>query len=161
MANIKTNLEKNMEKLLNIDVQDEAVTPEVIKKENTVNPLEDDFLKSRNGLESLLMTGQEALQYSLSIAKQSDDPKAYTVVSDLIKKLADINEQLLELHLKHQRHVLNAAHNAKEEKAPLNVIPETVVPQVTNQTNTIFVGTSAELAKMIKMNIGEKDVTND
>lgn len=152
MANIKTNLEKNMNELFDIVPDDIPDNTKVTESHQSMVPLEDDFSKSRKGLESLLATGQEALQYALSVAKQTDDPKAYDVVSGMIKNLANINEQLLELHLKHQRHGLNAAH-AKKELKTIQIDPD--LPQITN--NAIFVGTTSELAKMLKINSGEPD----
>jgi hypothetical protein len=87
-----------------------------------------------------LDAGQEALESALEIAKQSEHPRAFEVVGNLIKQLADINHQLLDVHTKKQR------LGAKE--------PEQKATNVTN--NSIFVGSTSELSKLIdKMNKGE------
>lgn len=165
MANVKTNLEKNMAELFDLPPDKEEIKQEEIK-DSSGDILNSDFDKSRLGLENLLYTGQDALQYALSVAKQSDDPKAYEVVSNMIKNLADINEQLLDLHLKHQKHKNNEIRRKESTAAVLTsdiqpVLNDVSQPQqITN--NAIFVGSSAELSKLIRMNLGEleRDITN-
>jgi hypothetical protein len=103
--------------------------------------VEDDFDTSRNNLRILLQQGQEALQKSLDVAMQSEHPRAFEVVGNLMKQLADINQQLLDLHQQKQK----LDEPSKAEKAK----------QVTNN-NAIFVGSTAELNKLIKnMSKGE------
>ena len=89
---------------------------------------------TRNNLRILLQQGQEALQKSLDVAMQSEHPRAFEVVGNLMKQLADINQQLLDLHQQKQK----LDEPSKAEKAK----------QVTN--NAIFVGSTAELNKLIK-----------
>lgn len=106
---------------------------EIISDSNT--KIEDDFDTSRNNLRILLQQGQEALQKSLDVAMQSEHPRAFEVVGNLMKQLADINQQLLDLHQQKQK----LDEPSKAEKAK----------QVTNN-NAIFVGSTAELNKLIK-----------
>jgi uncharacterized glyoxalase superfamily metalloenzyme YdcJ len=73
------------------------------------------------------------------VAKQSEHPRAFEVVGTLMKQLADINHQLMDLSEKRQK-----MKNAMKE-------PETTT-NVTN--NAIFVGSTAELNKMLK-NMGD------
>lgn len=97
------------------------------------NGIEYDYNTSRSNLHSLLMTGQEALARSLEIADSSEDPKAFEIVGKLIKQLADINQQLLDIH---------------QQKQKLDNIHKKDAPQtVTN--NAVFVGSTMELSKMI------------
>jgi hypothetical protein len=108
---------------------------------STNNKVEDDFDTSRNNLRILLQQGQEALQKSLDVAMQSEHPRAFEVVGNLMKQLADINQQLLDLHQQKQK----LDEPSKADKAK----------QVTNN-NAIFVGSTAELNKLIKnMSKGE------
>jgi len=97
--------------------------------------IEDDFETSRSNLRILLQQGQEALQKSLDVAMQSEHPRAFEVVGNLMKQLADINQQLLDLHQQKQK----LDEPSKADKAK----------QVTNN-NAIFVGSTAELNKLIK-----------
>jgi uncharacterized membrane protein len=104
------------------------------------NKIEDDYEVTRNNLRILLQQGQEALQKSLDVAMQSEHPRAFEVVGNLMKQLADINQQLLDLHQQKQK----LDEPSKADKAK----------QVTN--NAIFVGSTAELNKLIKnMSKGE------
>lgn len=111
-----------------IDTDGEVIKP-VSEK------IEDDFDKSRGNLHGLLLTGQEALQHALEIAKSSEHPRAFEVVGNLMKQLADVNQQLMDLH--QQKAKLDAPDKAEKAK------------QVTNN-NAIFVGSTSELSRMIK-----------
>jgi hypothetical protein len=102
-----------------------------------------DYDTARNNLHKLLNQGQDALYHALEIAKQSEHPRAFEVVGNLMKQLADTNEQLLKLSEKKQK--LDTPKTAE------------AVPgkQVTNN-NAIFVGSTSELSNLIKnMNKGE------
>lgn len=148
MAKVQTNLEKNMAEMFDLPV--DPVIEEVKEVKPVTNKLDDDFDQSRAGLVDLLVIGKDALEHALAVAKQSDDPKAYAVIGDLISKLADINEQMLDLHLKQQRHKIIA--NPRQEQQPqLNTVQPNQPQQITNQT--IFVGNGADLAKLIKQNM--------
>ena len=111
-------------------------TGEVIK--TSEGKIETDYETTRANLRELLITGQNALYHALEVAKQSEHPRAFEVVGNLMKQLADVNQQLLDIHLQKQK--LDA--------------PKKGTDKVTN--NAIFVGSTAELNKLInKMNKGE------
>jgi hypothetical protein len=106
--------------------------------------IETDYDISRSNLHKLLNQGQDALYAALEIAKQSEHPRAFEVVGNLMKQLADINEQLLKL-------------SEKKVKLDLPKPTEAGTPskQVTNN-NAIFVGSTSELSKLIQnMNKGD------
>jgi hypothetical protein len=119
---------------------------EVIAKDGEVIPesndkIENDYDVTRNNLRELLTTGQAALTHALEVAKQSEHPRAFEVVGNLMKQLADVNQQLMDIH---------------QQKAKLDApkgITKTGGDKVTN--NAIFVGSTAELNKMIKKMQGE------
>lgn len=96
--------------------------------------IESDYEVTRNNLRELLTTGQNALHHALEVAKSSEHPRAFEVVGNLMKQLADVNQQLMDLH--QQKAKLDAPGKADAAK------------QVTN--NAIFVGSTSELSKMIK-----------
>lgn len=98
--------------------------------------LQDDFDQSRQRLNSLLFQGEDALQHALEIAKTSENPRAFEVVSNMIKQLADINNQLLQLH-KQRSDLENKNGGGKQEGGPQTV------------NNNLFVGTTADLNKMM------------
>jgi len=100
--------------------------------------VESDYDKTRANLLDLLSKGQHALDAALAVAKQSEHPRAFEVVGNLMKQVADINTQLMELH---------------QQKQKLDE-PKGGAKSVTN--NAIFVGSTSELNKLIeKMNKGE------
>jgi len=102
-----------------------------------------DYDSARNNLHKLLNQGQDALYHALEIAKQSEHPRAFEVVGNLMKQLADTNEQLLALSERKQKLDL-----------PRQNADGPPTKQVTN--NAIFVGSTTELSNLIKnMNKGE------
>lgn len=92
-----------------------------------------DFDLSRDNLHELLMHGREALLHALDVAKQSEHPRAFEVVGNLMKQLADVNQQLMDLHK--QKNTIKKFSGDKPTRS------------VTN--NSIFVGSTAELNKML------------
>lgn len=100
--------------------------------------LDDDYETTRSNLHSLLTQGQDALFHALAVAKNSEHPRAFEVVGGLMKHVADINHQLLDLHKKRQAIDLAATgkkvHGSDEKN-------------VTN--NAIFVGSTMDLSKML------------
>ena len=88
----------------------------------------------RSNLYKLLEISQDALEESLEIAKQSEAPRAFEVVSNMIKQISDVNMQILDIH-------------AKKQKL---IIPEKEINTTTNITNnSVFCGTSKDLNEMI------------
>jgi hypothetical protein len=113
-----------------IDVDGSVIAPTDEKVENDYNAI-------RNNLYSILNQGQEALLHALDVAKQSEHPRAFEVVGNLMKNLSDINHQIIDLHTK--RTVLESKSTKSKDE---------VVKNVTN--NSIFVGSTTELSKMIE-----------
>lgn len=136
------NTDESLSKVFDVE-HVEPVTGEVITTQVDVvtsdDRIEDDYDHARTNLRSLLLDGQQALQTALAVAQQSEHPRAFEVVGGLIKQLADINQQLMDIH--QQKKKLDGA-----DKVAAN-------SKVTN--NAIFVGSTAELNKMIKKMSGE------
>ena len=128
-------LEDNMENILNIDVSDipenGCTTRKNQLKDVTVDR-EKDYEYTRGELYSLIDKGQEAVQGALEVAQESGHPRAYEVAVAAMKHVADMTDKLADLHKKMKD--LDA-----EAKGPKNV---------TN--NAMFVGSTAELQKMLK-----------
>ena len=129
------NLEDNMEELLNVEVSD---TPEggCAKRKDQIRDVSEDRDKdyeyTRGELYSLIDQGQEAVRGALEVAQESGHPRAYEVAVAAMKHVADMTDKLADLHKKMKD--LDA-----EAKGPKNV---------TN--NAMFVGSTAELQKMLK-----------
>ena len=120
------------------------ITPEVIEEEKptvgikkpdrlTKNDIEKDYEYTRGNLYSIIEKGQEAINGILEIAQESEMPRAYEVAGQLIKSVSDATDKLIDL----QKKVKEV--NEDEKKGPTNV---------TN--NALFVGSTADLAKLIK-----------
>lgn len=138
----------NMNEIFNLpEEQKKQYAPtEVLTQRGEVIPvadkmIESDFDKSRGNLHTLLQNGQEALYHALEIARTSEHPRAFEVVGNLMKQLADINQQLLDIH--------------KQKKNLMKDDDEKETAKGVTQ-NAIFVGTNAELNRMIKKMIGDK-----
>ena len=130
------NTDESLSKVFDVeDVPDTDIilrpSAEVI---HTSDKIESDYDKSRENLHALLLNGQAALEHALEIAKSSEHPRAFEVVGNLIKQLADVNQQLLDIH--QQRKKLDEPTKGSQAS------------NVTN--NSIFVGSTAELNNMIK-----------
>jgi hypothetical protein len=95
---------------------------------------QNDYEFARQNMYDIIEKGSSALEDIVDIAKQSESPRAFEVVTNLIKTLADANKDLMELAKK------NKELNKDDQK---DNGPQTV-------NNNLFVGSSAELLKMIK-----------
>lgn len=95
---------------------------------------DDDVDQARLGLYDALMKSQTAVEDMIAIAQQSQHPKAYEVLNSVIKTMADISMGIADLQLKKQR--LNKGTNQPAGEG--------------NVTNNLFVGSTAELQKMLE-----------
>ena len=93
---------------------------------------DNDYKYQRENFYRLVERGQDAIDGILELAKESEHPRSYEVAGQLIKNVADVTEKLGELQLKMQ----------KLKEVPSNA------PK--NVTNALFVGSTAELSKLIK-----------
>ena len=105
--------------------------------------LNDDFEYSRATYYELLEKGKESLEDMMEVARSSEHPRAYEVLSNLIKNMADVNDKLMDLNKKRKD------MDKKEEKL------------IGNTTNNLFVGTPADLQKLLKDDEQVIDVTNE
>ena len=121
---------------LDIEVQAGEIVKETKKELKKINGQEDhikDYEYTRGNLYSLIEKGQEAINGILELAQEGQQPRSYEVVGQLIKSVGDVSDKLLDLQQKMKD--LN-----KEEKSSS---PTTV-------NNALFVGSTAELQKLLK-----------
>jgi len=115
---------------------------EKVKEENLdKDDLKRDYEYSRGNLYSIIEKGQEALNGILELAQESEMPRAYEVAGQLIKNVADATEKLIDLQKK-----LKEIDEVKSPKGPTNV------------TNALFVGSTAELSKLLKGKLQNQDL---
>jgi len=107
-------------------------TPKSIQKPEQKTDISKDYEYTRANLYSLIEKGQEAINGILDLAQESEMPRAYEVAGQLIKSVSDATDKLMDLQKK--------LKDVEEEsqKGPTNV------------TNALFVGSTADLTKMLK-----------
>ena len=135
------NLEDNMEELLNVEVSDTPEGGGAKRKDQLRDVTEDrekDYEYTRGQLYSLIDQGQEAVRDALEVAQESGHPRAFEVATNAMKQVADMTDKLMDLQKK--------VEDLDEEKRGPS--------KVTN--NAMFVGSTAELQKMLKQMNGGK-----
>ena len=113
----------------------------VVKEEaeDTENPdLIEDYEDTREKLKSLYNEGSGALSNLVLIAEQTESPRAYEVVAQLLRNLSEISEKLLDAHQK--------TENVKRTKEGSK--PQQTGPNVHNQI--LFTGTTDELQTLLE-----------
>jgi len=108
-------------------------------KKSETQDVRQDYEISRAQLHNLVMKGQEAVDGILDVARSSDHPRAYEVAGQLIKNVGDVADKLMDL----QKKIKDL--DAEEKKITQNT------------TNALFVGSTAELQKLLKQ---QKDINN-
>ena len=122
-----------------LDIQSDIVPvekPEVVTPVDTASTkeqLKKDYEYTRGHLYSLVEKGQEAVDGILELAQESEQPRAFEVAGQLIKHVGDVADKLVDLQKK-----VNEIENPKKDK------------QVNTTNNTMFVGSTADLAKFLK-----------
>ena len=110
-----------------------ASTKVIVKRpSDTLEDTDADYKYKRENFYNLVERGQDAIEGILEIAKESEHPRTYEVAGNLIKQVAEVTEKLGELQEKMKR---------------LKEVPNTAPKNV---TNALFVGSTAELQKMLK-----------
>ena len=99
----------------------------------TKDDIEKDYEYTRGNLYSIIEKGQEAINGILELAQESEMPRAYEVAGQLIKSVSDATDKLMDLQKK-----LKDVNEEKESKGPTTV------------NNALFVGSTAELQKLLK-----------
>jgi hypothetical protein len=95
--------------------------------------INNDYDYSRDTLYELIEKGKDALENMIEVARESEHPRAYEVLSGLIKNVADVNDKLQDLNKKQKQ--LN------DEEKP---------QQVENQQNNFYLGSTSDIQKMLR-----------
>ena len=116
----------------------EPTPKEVVVSEPVPRPSDDlddvdaDYKYQRDNFYDLIEKGQNAIEGILNVAKESDHPRGYEVAGNLIKQVAEVTEKLGDL---------------QEKMKKLKEVPNSAPKNV---TNALFVGSTAELQKILK-----------
>jgi len=95
-----------------------------------------DFRYARENMYHIIERGRDAMDELLEIAKAEESPRAFEVFGQLLKNMTDTQEKLMELHRKKQ-----IIENDGERQE---------VTKAQNVTNALFVGSTADLLKLVK-----------
>ena len=123
-----------------VPIESETVIEKIEKISTVVDDIKKDYDYTRGNLYSLIEKGQEAINGILELAQESEMPRAYEVAGQLIKNVADATDKLMDLQKK--------LKDVEEEKQKG---PTTV-------NNALFVGSTAELAKLLKQKTENENV---
>jgi|TARA_R110000851_G_scaffold330252_1_gene502884 hypothetical protein len=96
------------------------------------NDIDDDYKYQRDNFYRLVEQGSTAIEGILELAKEGEHPRAYEVAGNLIKQVSEVTEKLGDL---------------QEKMKKLKEVPNNAPKNV---TNALFVGSTAELQKMLK-----------
>ena len=132
-----SKLEEKVNEILGIEKEVEKVEKEFKplvprKEDKQKEDVDNDYKYSRENYYNLIERGQDAIQGILDIANESQHPRAYEVAGNLIKQVADTVDKLQDLQGK------------------LKTLKDVPNKTSTNIKQALFVGSSAELHKMLK-----------
>ena len=106
----------------------------------TKDDITKDYEYTRGNLYSIIEKGQEAINGILELAQESEMPRAYEVAGQLIKSVSDATDKLMDLQKK-----LKDVEEDTPQKGPSTV------------NNALFVGSTAELAKLLKNGVKQQN----
>ena len=125
---------QEIEQALDIETKIVQTEPAEVAKPVVPEDPQKDYDYTRANLYNLISKGQEAIDGILEIAQESGHPRAFEVAGQLIKSVADTTDKLIDLQKKMRE--LDAP-----QKGPTTV------------NNSLFVGSTAELSKLIKQGL--------
>ena len=102
--------------------------------------IDDDYNYSRDTYYELVEKGKHSLELMIEVARESEHPRAFEVLSGMIKNISDVNDRLMDLN--------------KKKK---DIDKKDDIKQIANTTNNLFVGSTTELQKLLKK---EADIVN-
>jgi len=122
------------------------IVPKKDVPESVHSSYDEDLDLIRSTLRTLLLTGEEGLRMAQDLAEESEHPRAIEVLTGMIKQQADNAHALLAMHKKNQEINVTQAKGGPEEQKSL--------------TQNVFVGSTAELQKMLRGDDNEKVIDN-
>ena len=141
MKNVDKVVENRIEKHLDLVEHNKTyyTEAEILPAVTTTTSGEEkdtDFRYARENMYHIIERGRDAMDELLEIAKAEESPRAFEVFGQLLKNMTDTQEKLMELHRKKQ-----IIENDGERQE---------VTKAQNVTNALFVGSTAELLKLVK-----------
>tara|TARA_B100000085_G_scaffold238774_1_gene228422 strand:+ start:89 stop:487 length:399 start_codon:yes stop_codon:yes gene_type:complete len=131
-----SKVDQKLDELLDIQGEIVKVEKNLPTITSTTQDKGTDYKYSREIFYNLVERGQDAIEGILDIAKESEHPRVYEVAGQLIKTVGETTEKLIDLQAKMKQ-------LDKDDNVPDKV------------QNNLFVGSSAELQKLLKQNAQE------
>lgn len=137
---IMKELNKNLSEMFNIEPLEQNVSTQIVETEDIKDDdeIEADYKLARKNIRNLINKGDIAIDELIDVAKESEHPRAYEVVANLIKTMADLNKDLMDIQKK--RKDLSGKKIENNPDSPITV------------DKAVFVGSTKDLIKMIKNN---------
>ena len=123
-------MNKQLAQFFNVPVYPDAKTKEIAGGTYDANNFQKDYTLVQSNLKDLIGSGNIALEAALKVATESDAPRAFEVVAILLKTMADLNNNVLDVHKK-----------AKETTNSKTEIKQT--------NNSVFVGSTKDLQNLL------------
>lgn len=124
------NINKNLAKLFEVDVPKDIAPKNVSGGTFDSSNLQKDYELAQQNLKGLIGNGNIALESALKVATESDSPRAFEVVAILLKTMADLNNNMVDIHKK----VKDTTANKTEVK---------------QTNNSVFVGSTKDLQNLL------------
>ena len=129
-------LNQNLSEIFDVEpIEEKPIESLPVVVDDAVNQVDADAEFARNNMRELISNGNKALTDLASVANQSESPRAYEVLATMMKNLAEMNKDLLEL-----------------QKRKRELAPQSETTKGVNIDKAVFVGSTTELLKMIKSN---------
>jgi hypothetical protein len=113
--------------------------------ENENKNIQSDYDYSRQTYYDLIEKGRESLEDMIEVARQSEHPRAYEVLSGMIKNISDVNDKLMDLNKK-QKDINKTDDEPK---------------QIGSTTNNVFLGSTSDLQRLLQQDENIINVTPD
>ena len=145
MKNVDKVVENRIEKHLDLveHNKEHYIETEVLPVTINGEEKDTDFRYARENMYHIIERGRDAMDELLEIAKAEESPRAFEVFGQLLKNMTDTQEKLMELHRKKQ-----IIENDGERQE---------VTKAQNVTNALFVGSTADLLKLVKRETKQND----
>ena len=113
--------------------------------DNENKNIQSDYDYSRQTYYDLIEKGRESLEDMIEVARQSEHPRAYEVLSGMIKNISDVNDKLMDLNKK-QKDINKTDDEPK---------------QIGSTTNNVFLGSTSDLQRLLQQDENIINVTPD
>ena len=128
-----------LDDVFDVETREVSITPNVTTSPSTIKvddvSVESDAALASKNLKKLIELGQDAAERAATVAEESESPRAYEVLSTLLKTMSDMNIQMLDIH-------------EKKKKIKTNVDQNPSSGGTVNNTS-VFVGTTAGLMELL------------